>query len=68
MNASKGYFCPKHSMSPMLKSVFEEVHSYAGTEIFKNCTKFREPWNFTQYLFPDYALLTEKAVEGQWSF
>lgn len=55
-------------MSPMLKSVFEEVHSHAGPEIFKSCTKFREPWNFTQYLFPDYALLTEKAVEGHWSF
>ena len=62
------YRLPKHSMSPMLKSVFEEVHEKTGEEIYRSCTKFREPWNFTQYLFPDYMLLSGKAVEGEWSF
>ena len=41
------YFLPKHSMDPMLKSVLEEVHEKASEEIYRSCTKFREPWNFT---------------------
>ena len=41
------YFLPKHSMDPMLKGVLEEVHEKAGEEIYRSCTKFREPWNFT---------------------
>lgn len=62
------YFYIKHSMDPMLKSVYGEVHRKAGDEIFKKCTKFREPWNFTQYLFPDYALMTGRASLGHMSF
>lgn len=62
------YILTKHSMSPMLKSIFEEVHIKAKDQIFKSCTKFREPWNFTQYLFPNYALFTKKAITGNWSF
>lgn len=41
------YFYIKHSMSPMLRSCYEEVHEKAGDEIHKKCNKFREPWNFT---------------------
>lgn len=59
------YFYIAHSMDPMLKSVCEEVHSKAGGEILKRCTKFREPWNFTQYLFPDYAVMTGGAALGK---
>ena len=58
------YFYIKHSMDPMLKSICEEVHQKVGDEIFKKCTKFREPWNFTQYLFPDYTIMTKRAVLG----
>ena len=58
---SKEYFYIGHSMTPMLKSVFEEVHQKAYGKILEKCTKFREPWNFNQYLFPDYALLTRRA-------
>lgn len=61
------YFYIKHSMSPMLKSCCEEVHRLAGDEIHKRCNKFRQPWNFTQYLFPDYTLMSKKAVLGKMS-
>lgn len=59
------YYYVKHGMSPMLKSCCEEVHSKAGELLFEKCTKFRAPWNFTQYLFPDYALMSSKAVLGK---
>lgn len=62
------YFYIKHSMDPMLKSVCKEVHKKARDEIFKKCTKFREPWNFTQYLFPDYALMVGRASLGRMPF
>ena len=55
-------------MDPMLKSVCEEVHAKAGDRIRKVCTKFREPFNYTQYLFPDYALLTGRGALGLYSF
>ena len=61
------YFYIKHSMSPMLKSCCEEVHEKASDEIHKKCNKFRQPWNFTQYLFPDYTLMSKRAVLGQMS-
>lgn len=62
------YFYIKHSMDPMLKSICEEVHEKAGDEILKKCTKFREPWNFTQYLFPDYALMVGRSSLGHMPF
>ena len=62
------FFYIKHSMSPMLKRAFEEVHEKAGYRILKRCTKFREPWNFTQYLFPDYAVMSGLGVLGEMSF
>lgn len=55
----------RHSMTPMLKSIYEEVHSLGGAEIIDKCTKFREPWNFNQYLFPDYAYLTKRASNSE---
>ena len=60
-------FYIKHSMSPMLRSCCEEVHEKAGDEIHKKCNKFRQPWNFTQYLFPDYTLMSKRAVLGKMS-
>lgn len=32
------------------------------------CTKFREPFNYTQYLFPDYGIMTGRGCIGQYSF
>ena len=62
------YFYIKHSMDPMLKSMCEEVWQKGGDEIMRRCTKFREPFNFTQYLFPDYTLLKNNATLGKYSF
>lgn len=64
----KRYFYIKHSMDPMLKSVCEEVWEKGGDEIMKRCTKFREPFNYTQYLFPVYGLLSGRGVLGTYSF
>ena len=64
----KRYFYIKHSMDPMLKSVCEEVWEKSGDEIMKRCTKFREPFNYTQYLFPVYGLLSGRGVLGTYSF
>ena len=55
------YFIPAHSMTPMLKSACEEVHDKAGEEIAGRCSKTRRSSNYTQYLFPDYALMTKRA-------
>lgn len=62
------YFYIAHSMDPMLKSACDEIHEKAGDEILRRCTKFREPWNFTQYLFPIYSLITERGVTENASF
>ena len=59
------YWIIQHGINPMLKSIYEEVHQKAKDRIIKSCTKFREIWNFTQYLFPDYAFMTGHAVEGK---
>lgn len=34
----------------------------------RTCTKFREPFNYTQYLFPDYGIMTARGCIGQYSF
>lgn len=64
----KHYFYIKHSMDPMLKSCCEEVWEKGGCEIERRVTKFREPFNYTQYLFPDYTLMTNRASLGTYSF
>lgn len=46
-DAEPQYFYPKHSMTPMLKSIYEEVHSKARAEIISKCSKFRAPVNYT---------------------
>ena len=62
------YFYIQHSMDPMLKSICEEVHQKANDQILKKCTKFREPFNYTQYLFPIYSILTNRCVLKKYSF
>lgn len=55
-------------MAPMLKSVFDEIHEKAGDTIIDSCTKFREPFNYTQYLFPIYSFFTGRASLGNMSY
>lgn len=57
-----------HTMTPMLRSANEEIHHEVGSQILRRCTKFREPWNFTQYLFPLYNIMSGKKVFEQLSF
>ena len=62
------YFYNEHSMTPMMKSVCMELHDKVGSQIVDKCTKFREPWNCTQYLFPDYAIMTDRARLGNYNY
>lgn len=62
------YFYNEHSMTPMLKSSCLELHDKVGNQIVDKCTKFREPWNCTQYLFPDYIIMTDRAKFGNYDF
>ena len=64
----QSYFYIQHSMDPMLKSICEEVHQKASSQILKKCTKFREPFNYTQYLFPIYSVLTKQCIFKKYSF
>lgn len=51
----------------MLKSVCGEMYGKAKGEINRSISKFREPFNFTQYLYPDYSLMTGRGVRGGYS-
>jgi hypothetical protein len=55
------YFYIKHSADPMLKSDCEELWQKAEDKLRWSISKFREPFNFTQYLFPDYSIM-----KGHW--
>lgn len=61
------YFYIKHGFDPMLKSVCGEMYGKAKGEINRSISKFREPFNFTQYLYPDYSLMTGRGVRGGYS-
>lgn len=62
------YFYIKHSADPMLKSVCLELWEKAEVEIYRSLSKFREPFNFTQYLFPDYSIMTNRYKFGEFDF
>lgn len=62
------YFYNEHSMTPMLRSSCLELHDKVGNQIVDKCTKFREPWNCTQYLFPDYIIMTDRAKFGNYNY
>jgi hypothetical protein len=45
------YLTPMHITRPYLKSKLEEVHSLYGEDILKTISKFREPYNYTVYIY-----------------
>jgi len=47
----------------MLKSSCLELMEKMHDEIDRSCSKFRFPFNFTQYLYVDYMLLTDKIYD-----
>lgn len=62
------YFYIRHSADPMLRSDALELWKKEGESILGSLTKFREPWNMTQYLFPDYSIMKGNWVEGEFNF
>lgn len=62
------YFYIKHSADPMLKSDCEELWKKAENKIRWSISKFREPFNFTQYLFPDYSIMKDHWKEQKFDF
>lgn len=65
---NNSYFYIRHSFDPMLKSSCEEVWNKVGHKIERAVTKFREPFNYTQYLFPDYDVLRGNYDEKEFDF
>lgn len=57
------YRFPWHHAAPYLKSSCLELMEKMHDEIDRSCSKFRFPFNFTQYLYADYMLLTGKVHE-----
>ncbi|MCR4564887.1 MAG: hypothetical protein K5651_02230 [Bacteroidales bacterium] len=55
------YLRPQHTVSPLLRSVCEEVFHACRDEIFSRLTRTRWEGNFNQYLFLDYAFISGKA-------
>jgi len=58
----------KHSADPMLKSDALDLWSKAEGKISWSLSKFREPFNYTQYLFPDYSIFKGHWKEGIYDF
>lgn len=54
---NNGYFYIRHSCDPMIKSDCLEIWDKEKDKIEWSLTKFRQPFNFTQYLFPDYSIM-----------
>ena len=65
---SQNYLYIRHSATPLLKSSCEAVWEKAEDKIFDSITRFREPFNYTQYLFPDYDILRGNFVESTYDF
>lgn len=53
---------PQHSITPMLKSVCEEVFQKLEPQIMESLSPVRRDGNFNQYLFSDYLYYTGRAV------
>jgi len=54
------YISPMHGIRPYFKSKIEELHAQHSTTILNSISKFREPKNFTVYLYDFY--LREKGL------
>lgn len=52
------YVRPQHTCQPMLRSVCTELYDRHKAEIHASVTPLREPHNYNQYLFTDYAYFT----------
>lgn len=62
LGASLCFLRPQHSVTPMLRSVCEELFAKEKETIMRSLTPVRAPGNYNQYLFSDYALYTGRAV------
>lgn len=54
------YVRPQHTIAPMLKSVCAELYDNCTDEIHASVTPLREPHNFNQYIYTDYAYFTKR--------
>lgn len=52
------YVRPQHTCQPMLRSVCDELYTQHKEEIHASVTPLREPHNYNQYLYTDYAYFT----------
>lgn len=52
------YLRPQHTCQPMLRSICAELYDRHREEIHASVTPLREPHNFNQYLYTDYAYFT----------
>lgn len=57
------YIRPQHTCQPMLRSVCAELYDQHKEEIHASVTPLREPHNYNQYLFTDYAYFTGKTFK-----
>lgn len=57
------YLRPQHTIAPMLRSVCEELYQKHTAEIHASVTPLREPHNFNQYLYTDYAYFTGRTFK-----
>lgn len=52
------YIRPQHTCQPMLRSVCAELYDRHKDEIHASVTPLREPHNYNQYVYKDYAYFT----------
>ena len=58
---------PQHTVSPMLRSVGEELFAKAGPQLLASVTPLRAAHNVNQYVFLDYALLSGRGLSRRMS-
>lgn len=57
------YLRPQHTCQPMLRSVCAELYDNHKDEVHASVTPLREPHNFNQYLYTDYAYYTGRTFK-----
>lgn len=58
------FFVPYHEVTPMTKSGIRAVQKLLANKISKNITPFRKPFNYNQYIYPLYNLLTRNVLNS----
>ncbi len=58
---------PQHTVSPMLRSVGEELFSKVEPRLLASVSPIRKPDNINQYVFLDYALLSGRGLSRRLS-